>query len=490
MIKGKELLNRPIIAISSGDQIDVVRDVVFDPQGNRVLALLVDEGGWFSAAKAVPFDRIRSIGPDAVMIASPADITSEREDGQLKQALHSGVNLIGMNLVTTDGQTLGKIADVYFDERSGVVEGYEATGGLFSDITNGRSFIPAPENVQIGKDTAVVPITVAVAMQEQPRGGLRGALQSATQGLSGVVQGAAQSVRGAVDDVAGAAKERQRDYAVGKVAGSDVSTDSGAVIVRRGETVTAEHARQAEAAGKLGALVTAATGGAVAQAYGEVRERVQEGADDLKEAAAERQRALSEDLTAALTPAPEPVSPEDALGRRVLEDVRARTGLLVAVPGQIVSPTLLARAQELGVAQELLAATAPATAQAAPGLMGSAGRPAAGVGEAISSAAQQAGQAADEAAAKLSAGTSRLFERAKNWVEDRRDDAEEAIRQREDEAEAERIRAALGRPVSRAVLTSTDQVVLAPGELVTHQAVARAQAAGVLDLLLDSVEPA
>jgi len=43
MIKGKELLGRPVVAVSNGAQVDNVHDVVFDHQGNRVLALLVEE---------------------------------------------------------------------------------------------------------------------------------------------------------------------------------------------------------------------------------------------------------------------------------------------------------------------------------------------------------------------------------------------------------------------------------------------------------------
>ncbi|WP_243759719.1 PRC-barrel domain-containing protein [Deinococcus radiodurans] len=174
MIKGKELLGRPVVAVSNGAQVDNVHDVVFDHQGNRVLALLVEEGGWLRAAKAVPFGRVQSIGEKAVMIATPEDVVNTGRDPVLKEALAGKTNLIGMTLLTTDGQTLGKITDVYFDERSGQVEGYEASGGLFADMTNGRTFIPAPQSIQIGKDSAIVPAGVAAAMREQAPGAFAG----------------------------------------------------------------------------------------------------------------------------------------------------------------------------------------------------------------------------------------------------------------------------------------------------------------------------
>ena len=186
MIKGKDILNRSIIAVSTGEKVDRVHDVIFDHQANQVLGLLVDEGGWFSAAKVVPFECIRSVGEDAIMIGTPDDVTTTREDGRLKEALDSKTSLVGLTLLTTDGQNLGRIADVFFDEHTGRVEGYEATGGLFADLSSGRTFVPAPESVQIGTDTAIVPVTVAQAMQEQEDGGLKGALNSAEIGRAHV----------------------------------------------------------------------------------------------------------------------------------------------------------------------------------------------------------------------------------------------------------------------------------------------------------------
>ncbi|MFD1730019.1 PRC-barrel domain-containing protein [Deinococcus malanensis] len=150
MIKGKEILGKNVVAINTGQRVDSVRDVVFDHQANQVLGLLVDEGGWFRAARVVPFEHIRSFGEDAIMIGDAGDLTTTREDGRLAEVLESKTSLIGMTLLTTDGQDLGKIADVLFDEHTGRVEGYEATGGLFSDLSNGRTFVPAPRACRSG----------------------------------------------------------------------------------------------------------------------------------------------------------------------------------------------------------------------------------------------------------------------------------------------------------------------------------------------------
>jgi uncharacterized protein YrrD len=572
MIKGKDILGRHIVAIDSGQRLDSVHDLIFDHQANEVLGLLVDEGGWFRAAKVVPFEMVRSIGEDAIMIDSADQVTTTRDDDRLADVLDSKISLIGMTLLTTDGQDLGKIADVYFDEQTGRVEGYEATGGVFSDLSNGRTFVPAPEHVQIGEDAAIVPVSVAAAMQEQEAGGLKGALSSA-----------GDSIKGAYGNIADATRERQKEYAIGKTAGGDVTLDDGTVIVHKGETITAEQADRAEQHGKLGALATTATGGAISEAYGNIadasrerqkeyvigkaagsdlladdgstivvkgqiitdeqanraekdgklgtlaanatggvivatygdaRDRVQGGLDDMRDATAERQKAYvvgktaSTDVTTdvgetivykdgviteyqaeraeqtgklgALTAAAlsggvqtaragggvDPASPQAAIGRRARTEVRSPGGSLVAAQGQIITAAIVERAQHLGVEDQLLAAT---------------------VGRPSQSGGTDTRAALAGGLENVSSGASNLLDRARGWIGERREDAEAALDERQKAAHEQRIKDALGRPVNRVILAPDDSIILNLGEIVTHKAVQLATQGDVLDILLDSV---
>jgi uncharacterized protein YrrD len=521
MIKGKEILGRNIVAISTGERVESVRDVIFDHQGNQVLGLLVDEGGWFHAAKVVPFEKIRSFGEDVIMIGDPEDVTGTREDGRLSDALNSDVSLIGMTLLTTDGQNLGKIADVFFDESTGYVEGYEATGGLFSDLSSGRTFIPTPESVQIGTDAAIVPVSVAAAMQESEAGGLQGALHSAGQSISGAYQSAAEGVKGAYENISEATKERQKEYSVGKTAGGDITLEDGTVIVHKGDTITEEQVTAAEGAGKLGALATAATGGVLAGAYDSAKERVQGGMEDMKTASADRQmtyvvgKTAGSDVTTdtgevivhkgvtitsfqaeraqqtgklgALTAAAtggsisdsvqdlrerremDPNSLEATVGRRVKSDVRAPSGSLVAAQGQIVTPALADRARHLNAEAALIAATTGAKA-------GTEGATGAGATAALAGGV-----------ASVSEGASNLLDKAKSWFGEKREQTEEALENRQHEAQEQKIRDALGRPVNRVILAPDDSIILNIGEIVTHKAVESARSGDVLDILLDSI---
>ncbi len=520
MLKGKDIIGRKIVTLDGGEKLDSVRDLIFDEQGNRVLALLIDEGGWFHAARVIPFASVKSVGEDAVMIGSADDVVSARDDATITAAMEGKAGLVGLNLITTDGKDLGRIADVFFDETSGQVVGYESTGGLFSDLSSGRTFVPAPESVTIGAEAAIVPPAVAHAMEEQEVGGLQGAFGSAAESVKGAAGTVADSVKEAAGNVAQATKDRQKEYVVGKTASSDVADGSGVVLVTKGETITAAHAEQAETLGLLGSLTAAAGGGAAQELYGSARESVQGGIRNMATATKERQKefvvgktagsdvsaadgtlivpkgetitemhaAIAEDkgalgtLSAAaaggamqqgLDGARETIvvrsqpAPVSLIGRRVQRDVYGPNRSFVAAQGQIVTETLLARARTLGKEQELADAVGVVSTTVTPGST---------VGGTVAAASDRLAAGAQN----VKEGATGLLDRAKNWIGDTQEKATDA-------AEERRIENAVGRPVNRVVLDKQDHIILNIGEIITHKAVEQARAGDVLGILLSSV---
>lgn len=59
--------------------------------------------------------------------------------------------------MTTNGQKLGHITDVYFMEELGKIIGYEISDGFVSDITEGRKIIQIPNKIIFGEDAILVP---------------------------------------------------------------------------------------------------------------------------------------------------------------------------------------------------------------------------------------------------------------------------------------------------------------------------------------------
>ena len=150
MRKGKDANGLLVITKDSGKKVGKVEDLVLDRQGSRILGILVDEAGWFKEARVVPWPSLRVIGLDAVIIDDEASAKKASEVPEMSEVLEKGNVLIGVRLETTEGRELGKIEDFYFDPKTGVVKGFELSGG------KGRSFLPAPASFQAGEDIAFV----------------------------------------------------------------------------------------------------------------------------------------------------------------------------------------------------------------------------------------------------------------------------------------------------------------------------------------------
>ncbi|PSB04884.1 PRC-barrel domain-containing protein [Merismopedia glauca] len=219
MLKGSDLIGRLVVSYDTGERITRIKDLIFDQDSNRLLGFLVDEGGLFHSAKVIPFESIQAIGMSAVVVPSRNNIVSTSETPKIQELIRIDNVLKGTRIMTINGRDLGTMVDLYFDESSGRVEGYEASGGLFADAYSGRSFVPAPQALKIGEDVAFVPVETAQLMEEQT-GGIKGAIQSAgdkiqeTSDLAGQkLETAAQTTREQLQAASETAGEKLQETA-------------------------------------------------------------------------------------------------------------------------------------------------------------------------------------------------------------------------------------------------------------------------------------
>ena len=470
MRKGTDVIGKPVIVFDTGRVVDHVNDVIFDHEHNQLIGFLVDEGGWLSSARMIAFDQVQAIGSDAVIIASSDRIRRGEEIPVARQVLDRKQGALrGLKLMTTDGRDLGTMVDLFFDEETGRLDGYEVSGGLFSDAYSGRSFVPAPSAVRLGDQVAFVGPETAALMEEQA-GGLRGAASRISEAVGDTARTAGGHMRTAADRAregfqdtsirvreamasssAAAGQqwsewrdaatnrlisaEEQREFVVGRVAQHDVTSRAGATIVAAGSTITDADAALAEQHGELPLLYRAAGGSLV-----------------------EAGRAAGERWSAAITV-------DSARGRRLRSTVMTRDLRVVGAAGHIATDDVIERARRYGREDELLAAVGLTPAGAA-----SAG---------AHHAAGVTGDRVREGTAEVRDAVGTAWTRVRQAVGSMKD---RALEQREES----RIRGALGLPVTRVILDRDDRVILNTGELITHEAVERARGAGVLEALLDS----
>ena len=452
MRKGTDTIGKAVIAFDTGEQFETVLDLIFDQNSNRLLGFLVDEAGWFSSSKVIPLQSVQSIGPDAIIVPSKSVEVPASEIQSIDKVLEHNNIMKGTKIVSTDGRDLGKMIDLYFDEHTGDIEGYEVSGGLFADAYTGRSFVPAPETLKIGKDVAFVPSETADMMQEQV-GGIKAAMQTAGdkiqetaqvtgEKLQAAGQSATRSVTNAIVD-----PEEQKTFVLGKTAQHTVDAPDGTQIVLEGQQITATTVAMAESHERLGELYRAA-GGSLTDKIGE---RIGNTADALGERVSNTTAGFAVDR---------------AQGRRVTKAVYTPEGYIVAATGQIVTPQVIERAKTHHQEQALLESVGLSTSDA--------------LGDKASLTGDRLKEKAGDAGEQLRTGAKGVWEQVKETAADLQERSAQAL-------EEKRIKGALGRAVVRVILDRNDEVILNIGDLITHQAIASARQAGVLDILLDSV---
>jgi uncharacterized protein YrrD len=155
MEKASEVIGRAVVVREGGQAVGKIKDLVVDQSGRQVLGFIISEG-LFRGTKVAPWVGVQAIGPDSVVLAAVASVVKLEEAPDIKSVLDKELSIRGLRLQTNAGKDLGKVDDVQFDEHTGAVLGYELSGGVFSDAFGGRSLLPTPMTLELGKDLAFV----------------------------------------------------------------------------------------------------------------------------------------------------------------------------------------------------------------------------------------------------------------------------------------------------------------------------------------------
>ena len=471
MRKGHSITGLQVVAQDSGKDLGKVLDLIFDHDADQCLALVLREKGLLHSAQIVRFENIISIGKDAVLVGSEDSVINPHDDARLRVVLERDTHLSGTKILTENGQDLGTFADVYLDEKTGRVVGYEVSGGFVSDTMSGKRYVSAERthDLRVGDDVLIADPVLASEFEQQAQEnpeGLKGALQSASEKVSGAYDSAKNSVTETYANLAESSVEKQKEFVVGKTAGKDVflpapthtatdvivedhapilATDEladdlkhGPVLVHGGEQITQAHADHAAEAGILHQLLVAAG----AHSTGQI-------ADSAKEKLAGAQSGAQNQLGESKA-----TLEERAIGQRAGKEVDLPNGSTLVAPGMTITHDMMETAKLHGKEGELLAAAGLGAQNAA----SSAGETATNVWEAIKEKTAELTGVAQEKKGEMDAAK-----------------------------EQKRINNALGRPVTRVILAKDDSVILNTGDIITHKAIEMARQNEMLDVLLDSV---
>ena len=473
MKKAHSLIGLNLVAKSGGEALGTVRDLIFDSTSNELLALVLSEKDLFGLVQAqvVPWREVVKVGDDAIIVQSAASKIKAGSDQRLTEVVQRETTLGGTRLMTTDGQEIGTLGDVFIDENTGRITGYEISGGFISDTLHGKRFLPAMENVQIGKDVAFVPPEATAQIEETARkeGSWQQKTASASERFSHLAGNARTKAETLYENVATTSATKQEVWVTGRTAARDVRLPGEAIapsaaasegsefLVRAGDVITPETAERARELGLLGNLTMVAVESAATNAYSSGKEKLL-GATSAPVASSE----ISDEMPTEKAPGPletmQNKAASAAVGKTAGRTVLRPDGEVLIAPGQVITEIVLAQARQCGKENEVIASAGLGAAQAG-----------------VESAKTQASQLW----ATLKGKAEELGNTAQTAAQTKKNEVEDAALQK-------RIAEVVGQPATRLILDRSDQVIVSQGDIITYAAVERAREAGALDVLLNS----
>ncbi|MBC8080190.1 MAG: PRC-barrel domain-containing protein [Gorillibacterium sp.] len=157
MRKARDIVGLPVIDLKTGRRIGTVKDMMFDSNW-QIRCILLETKTWLTAPRAVELDDTVSLGEDAVTVQEKP-INTDCPVMENAFFLFQDKKIIGLPILTKNGQELGLVEDVYFDEKVDKrIVGFEMSEGFLSDVTEGRKWLPFPEDALLGEDAVIVPV--------------------------------------------------------------------------------------------------------------------------------------------------------------------------------------------------------------------------------------------------------------------------------------------------------------------------------------------
>jgi sporulation protein YlmC with PRC-barrel domain len=147
----------PVVSIETGAKLGYVDDLRFDSVPLRVVALHVKAEG---QAFLVPWDTVKTVGPDAIMV--PQDDATHTMSSESSLASLHGIDTVRTLKVVDEGGTfIGALKEMDVDPVSGIVTQIEARAGGVLGIGGTTTTIVAADIRSIGDEVLLVAVSAA-----------------------------------------------------------------------------------------------------------------------------------------------------------------------------------------------------------------------------------------------------------------------------------------------------------------------------------------
>jgi uncharacterized protein YrrD len=155
MRKSKQFASMPVISLEEGQQIGIIKSLVVDPGLKRVAALMIEQKGWFSDQKFIPYSNVHSVGEDAVTVKHGTMVQRGGNLPEIISLTKNKVKVSGARIITQGGTVLGEADDYYVNLATGEMIGLEFSGNFINGLFGGKAFLDINHVLTIGKDMVI-----------------------------------------------------------------------------------------------------------------------------------------------------------------------------------------------------------------------------------------------------------------------------------------------------------------------------------------------
>ena len=150
MKSSAQIIGLPIISISDGVQIGIVKTLVINPEKGSIDFLIIEHEDWQINVKAIPFKKVVGIGEFALTIESGNAVIDLTEIPIANQLVSKKIEIKNTRIMTRIGELLGDVNEYYVNDDTGLVIGMKII------IDNGEKVLSSKYVLTYGKDMIIV----------------------------------------------------------------------------------------------------------------------------------------------------------------------------------------------------------------------------------------------------------------------------------------------------------------------------------------------
>jgi uncharacterized protein YrrD len=154
LMRGKDLIGRPVVDGSTGDDLAEIKDVVFDAAHGAISGFTLRKRGFLGRRMkpVLPIASVFSVGTDAVMV-NDAEALTDPDDAPEDLVGGGAGNVLSDQVITESGRSLGEVRDVILIGGTHPrVVGFEVAGGSVGD-----GLVPLGAQSAVSGSSLIVP---------------------------------------------------------------------------------------------------------------------------------------------------------------------------------------------------------------------------------------------------------------------------------------------------------------------------------------------